>query len=619
MKKLIIAEKPSVARDIARVLGVKGRAQGYLEGDDYVVTWALGHLVSLAEPDELDPRYKRWNMADLPIMPEEIPLKVLPRTRAQFSVVKKLMNDKEIASLICATDAAREGELIFRYIYQMARCKKPVERLWISSMTDQAIRQGFSALRPASEYDALYESAKMRSLADWLVGMNASRAFTLRYGALLPMGRVQTPTLALLVERDLEISRFVSKDYWEIRADFGDYAGVWQNPETNDGKCPDKDLAETVRRDTQGKTGRVEESVREKKHTPPPQLYDLTALQRAANARFGFSADKTLKTLQELYEKYKLVTYPRTDSRYLPDDMQKKLLSALDNLPEPYKPLVSAPEFNRRFFSKRVYDAKKVSDHHAILPTEKRADLSALSPDLFKIYDMVTRSAIAVHYPDYEYESAKITTRVNGHAFKSAGTTPISPGWRALYPKDGEKADEEQLPMVNVGDARTAEKVAVKKLKTKPPSPHTDATLLSAMENAGRSLADDELRERMKSSGLGTPATRAATIERLLHVGLAKRKGKALVSTEKGQKLISVAPAQISSAATTGKWEKALYEMANQPDAALRAQKSTRFHQGIMRFSAFLVDAAKNAPANVKFDPDPQKKRPAKSTGGKKA
>ena len=613
-KKLIVAEKPSVARDIARVLGVKGKGEGYLSGDDYIVTWAIGHLVSLSEPGETNPAWLKWSMAQLPMLPESIPLKVLPKTKAQFAVIQKLMRDKEVASVICATDSAREGELIFRYIYRMAGCTKPVERLWISSMTDAAIRQGFAELKPASAYDALYESARCRSEADWLVGMNASRAFSLRYDALLSVGRVQTPTLNLIVKRDMEIEHFVPKDYWEIRANFGDYEGLWLNPETKQTRCDNEAQARSIRESVAGKPAAVVESVREQKKTPPPQLYDLTSLQREANRKLGFSADKTLKVAQALYETHKLVTYPRTDSRYLPDDMKPKVAATLKKLPAPYADFVCAPEMNLNMHWKRFYDNTKISDHHAIVPTEKVADLSRLSTDERNLYDMIARRLIAAHYPFYEYESARVVTRVGEHVFKSTGAIPLREGWRALYRDDKPEKGEDReppLPRLEVGDARRVERAAVKACKTKPPAPHTDASILNLMENAGRDIEDEALREQMKSSGLGTPATRAAVIERLIQVGYARRRGKTVVSTEKGRQLIAVVPEQIASAVTTGKWEKFLSDMAGQQDEAERERKSQRFMSGIRKFSVFLVEAAKNGPADVHFEREAPRKRSA--------
>ena len=612
MKKLIVAEKPSVAKDIARVLGVKTRAEGYLYGEEYVITWALGHLVSLCEPGEVNARWQKWNMADLPMLPETIPLKVLPATRQQYEIVKKLMNSKKIDSIVCATDSAREGELIFRYIYQLAGCDKRVERLWISSMTDAAIRQGFAQLKSASAYDALYESARCRSVADWLVGMNASRAFSLKYNAHLSIGRVQTPTLNLIVKRDLEIENFVPQDYWEVKASFGDYDGLWINPETKETRAGTKEQAEHVKAETQKREATVEESEAEIKRVPPPQLFDLTTLQREANRKYGYSADKTLKLAQALYERHKLLTYPRTDSRYLPDDMAAKVQKTLRTLPEPYAAFVSAPEMNMGMHAKRFYDNSKISDHHAIVPTEKAPNLAALAPDERNVYDMVVRRLIAAHYPAYEYEAAKIITRVGAHRFKSTGSAPIREGWKALYRGEKPEKGETLLPRLETGATRRVEKVNIKANKTKPPQAHTDASILKMMENAGRDVEDEALREQMKDSGLGTPATRAAIIERLIQVGYARRAGKSLVSTEKGRKLIAVVPEQISSAVTTGKWEKALSAMAGFSDPELRSAKSARFLDGINKFSVFLVEAARSASPAVRFENEfPQKKKRA--------
>ena len=623
-KKLIVAEKPSVARDIARVLGVKARGEGCLVGEQYVVTWAIGHLVSLCEPGETDPRWAKWSMAELPMLPERIPLKVLPGTKDQFAVVKGLMLDGGIDSLICATDSAREGELIFRYIYQKAGCKKPVERLWISSMTDAAIRQGFAELKPAAYYDSLYESARCRSEADWLVGMNASRAFSLAYNAHLSVGRVQTPTLNLIVQRDLEIQNFVPKDYWEVHANFGDYEGVWVNPKSRKTQTDDEAQANAVRDAVAGQAAVVEESKVERKKIAPPQLYDLTSLQREANRKLGYSADRTLKLAQSLYETHKLITYPRTDSRYLPDDMKPKIAATLKKLPAAYQPFVQSEDLHWGLKSKRFYDNSKISDHHAIVPTDKTADSSKLTRDEAMLFDMIARRLIAVHYPYYEYDAARVVTKVGEHKFKSTGAMPVVEGWKALYRGDKGEDKEPPLPQLSAGDMRKVEEATVKKCQTKPPAPHTDASLLNLMENAGRDIEDETLREQMKSSGLGTPATRAATIERLIDVGYAARRGKTIVSTEKGRQLIAVVPQQIASAVTTGKWEKFLSDMAAQKDEAARDQKSARFMDGIRRFSVFLVDAAKNGPAVQFAKEEPAKKRTAKRTttrrtGAKKA
>jgi len=600
---LIVAEKPSVARDIARVLGASTRGEGSLSNEKYVVTWAIGHLVSLKEPEELDERYKRWRMADLPILPEKMELKVLPKTRSQFSIVKRLMNSKEIASLICATDSGREGELIFRYIYQMAGCQKPFERLWISSMTDEAIRAGFDSLKPGAAYDALYESARCRSEADWLVGMNASRAFTLRYDALLSIGRVQTPTLQMLVKRRKEIDAFQSEPFYTVQADFGDYQGTWIDPaNNNDKKILKEEKAQQIAAKVKGQAARVKSAQSEEKRELAPQLYDLTTLQREASSMLGFTADKTLKTAQALYEKHKLITYPRTDSRYLSHDMGASVKKALQSLREPYAEL-AAPVLSQPIPQpKRIFDDTKLTDHHAIIPTGRRMDLSALSQDESKLFDLVARRLIAAFYPPYVYNATKVITESVGESFLSNGKVVLQEGFKKVYqdlqPKRKTKvdADETALPPLREGDERLVKKTAVKKDQTKPPKEHTDASLLSEMEHAGRRIEDEALREQMKGCSLGTPATRAAIIERLITVGYAKRKGRQIMATEKGVRLIEAVPPEIASPETTGKWEQALEKIA-QGDG-----DSTRFMEGIRRLSAFLTSYAQDKAPDVAFE-----------------
>ena len=618
MPTLIVAEKPSVARDIARVLGAKTAGDGCISGNGYVVTWALGHLVSLKEPDEIDDRYKKWNMADLPILPAKIPTKVLPKTRSQFSVVKKWMNDASIDSIVCATDSGREGELIFRYIYHQAGCRKPCQRLWISSMTDASIRAGFQNLRPSSEYDALYRSARCRSEADWLVGMNASRAYTLKYNALLPIGRVQTPTLNLIVQRDREIAEFEPKDYWEIRADFGDYTGTYLCPDGKETRVFDQQKANDIRAAVSGQTGVITEAKRERKRQLPPQLFDLTQLQREANKLYGFPADKTLSVTQKLYEQKKCVTYPRTDSRYLTNDMIPKVEKVLHALPEPYAAM-AAPAFAKPLTrSKRIYDESKVSDHHAIIPTGQFP--KNLAPDEQKIFDMIVKRLIAVHLADYEYDASRILTQVGNHTFRATGSVPVIMGWKAIYQTDKpDKPDDDNqtLPDVSAGDTRKVRRATIRAKKTQPPKPHDDASLLNLMEHAGRQIEDEALREQMKDSGLGTPATRAAIIDRLIAVGYVQRKGKQLISTEKGRKLISVVPQEITSAETTGKWERYLADLAKVHDPALGETKAQRFIDSISRFSTFLVDNARAASPAVQFERTPYK--PKRQSNPRKA
>ena len=629
---VIVAEKPSVARDIARVLGCKTNGDGCIIGEKYTVTWALGHLVTLCEPDEIDEKYKKWRMDLLPMLPDTLPTKIIPKTRKQFTVVKKLINDKNTERLICATDAGREGELIFHYIYTQAKCAKPVDRLWISSMTDEAIREGFANLKPAEEYLGLRKSAVCRSEADWLVGMNASRAFTLRYDALLSVGRVQTPTLNILVKRRKEIDSFVPVEYHTLTADFGDYSGQWYDEKAADEKTAQriatKERAEELASLVRGKPAIVREATSEEKKELPPQLYDLTSLQRDANRMLGFTADKTLKIAQSLYEKWKLLTYPRTDSRYLPMDMLPKLYQTLKLMAEPYRGLekgMERKEDGHLYVSKRIFDNAKVSDHHAILPTPRTAELDKLPPDERNLYDLVARRMIAAFYPAHVYDAMKVITVSEGETFRSTGRAVKVQGWKALYQedapakktrkkKDADEADTAPLPQLNPGDARTVKKTTVQQSATKPPAPHTDASLLAAMEHAGREIEDEALRESMKGAGLGTPATRAAIIERLITVGYAARRGRTINATDKGVQLIAVAPEEIASPEMTGKWELALDDIA-------RGKRDTeRFMEGIRRMTVFLVDYARqNAPA-VDFPEDMKRgKKGAKKAPAAKA
>ena len=620
---VVVAEKPSVGRDIARVIGCRTGGDGCLIGEQYTVTWAVGHLVSLAEPDEMDEKYRKWSFQTLPILPEEIPLKVLPKTRSQFSIVKKLINDSETDSLICATDAGREGELIFRYIYEKAGCKKPFQRLWISSMTDEAIREGFRDIRPGAEYDGLYASARCRSKADWLVGMNATRAFTLKYNALLSVGRVQTPTLAILVKRRKEIENFRPEGFCTVTADFGDYKGVYFHEKLDpDTHIKEKADAEKIAGEVKGKTGEVILAETVRKHELPPQLYDLTSLQRDANRLLGFTADKTLKIAQSLYETHKALTYPRTDSRYLPPDMIPRVVQTMKLLPESYQKYVpGALRDGKLPVSKRTIDQTKVTDHHAIIPTAKRANPEKFSEDEKQLYDMVARRMLAAFYPACDYDATKVITRVGEHDFRTTGKAIVNNGWhdvpplgnppRKKKPAKGEEEAEAVLPPLKEGDTRTVRNAAVKEDMTKPPAPHTDASLLTAMETAGKDLDDEELARQMKGSGIGTPATRAAIIERLLQVGYVQRRGKTLQATDKGVMLIDLMPKEIASPELTGRWELALHEITD------GKQDEDRFMEGIRRMSAFLVDYAKNNTAPVTFPEDPKRKGSRSGTGAK--
>ena len=595
MHTLVVAEKPSVARDIARVLGAKDRGENSLIGGGYVVTWALGHLVTLKEPQELDERYTRWRAEDLPILPEKMETKVIKKTRSQFLSVKKWMNDKETQDIICATDSGREGELIFRYIYEQAGCRKPVKRLWISSMTDEAIRAGFDSLRPSADYDALYASARCRADADWLIGMNATRAYTIRYNVLLSIGRVQTPTLSMLVKRRREIDAFVPKPFYTVRADFGDYQGVYIDKK-GERRLENEEAAQQIAQRVSGRSARVTQAAREHKSVWPPLLYDLTTLQREANAQLGFTAKKTLATAQKLYEQHKLLTYPRTDSRYLSHDMLGKVQTTLGSYDGALQPIGEhALSYGVRM-TKRVFDDAKLTDHHAIIPTGKRADRVNLTADERRLYEMVAKRLAAAFYPNYEYDALRVVTTCGEDDFLSTGKAVTQEGWKAVYGGDEGKRkkkaddDEQQLPALSVGDERLCKRARVTRDQTKPPKEYSDASILLDMEHAGRQIADEEIREQMKDCALGTPATRAAIIERLIDVGYVRRSGKNLVATEKGVHLIEAVPQEIASPETTGRWERALAEIARGSDG------EARFRQGIARLAAFLVENAAGAP-----------------------
>ncbi|MCL2386652.1 MAG: DNA topoisomerase III [Defluviitaleaceae bacterium] len=605
MKTLVIAEKPSVGRDIARVLKCTQKGDGFLQGEKYIISWAIGHLVTLQEPEDYAPSLKRWSFGDLPIMPESMGLKAIHRTKDQLTILKKLMNNHETTSIICATDSGREGELIFRYIYKWANCKKPVKRLWISSLTDSAISDGLAKMKDGSEYDNLYASARCRAEADWLVGMNATRAYTLSQNELLPMGRVQTPTLAMLVTRHNEIAAFNAKEYYEVKADFAletkeIYQGTWINKtnEENDERTYKKEQAEEIAKKVKGKTGKAESVETEEKRQLPPQLFDLTELQRECNRKLGFSAKKTLEVAQSLYEKHKLITYPRTDSRYLSEDIAPKLRKTIESVATPdYQPftdyLLSLPKLPT---SSRIINNAKVTDHHAIIPTGKKPSAS-LSPDEAAVYDRILRNFLAVFHPAHVYDVTTVITKVEDESFRSKGRVEKSAGWTAIYAHESPKSKsktkkdpaeiEEKLPAIKKDDPVSVQNVEVQHKKTQPPKPHTEATLLSAMEHAGRLVEDETLKEALKSSGLGTPATRAAIIEKLISSGYATRAKKNLLPTEKGIKLIEIVPPEMRQPETTGKWERALTRIA-QGDMDER-----KFMASIRRYVAYLVEQAK--------------------------
>jgi DNA topoisomerase-3 len=613
-KKLVLAEKPSVARDIAKVLKCSSRNDGYIEGVGYVITWAVGHLITLAEPDDYDEKYKKWRYNELPIIPSSIQLKPYNQTEKQLRIIERLINRKDIESIICATDSGREGELIFRYIYDYIGCNKPFSRLWISSMTDEAINEGFNKLKDGKEYDNLYYSAKCRSEADWLVGINATRAYTTSNNVLLSIGRVQTPTLALIVNRHNEINNFVPKDYIEINAIFDDeFRAIWFNEKPSDTKIFDKEKAEEISNKIMNKEGVVKEVNKKLKKMPPPLLYDLTELQRDGNKKYGYTAKKVLTLAQDLYEKRKLITYPRTDSRYLSNDMKKKVKSTMNkiNIP-PYnkavKPILEKGELK---FNKRIINNAKVTDHHAIIPTDVVPRIANLTKDELNIYNLVIKRFIAVFYDYYKYETTEIIFEIEDETFVASGKVIVDKGWKALY--TASKDDKEQImPKMKKGDRKTVVDVDKVSKKTTPPKPYTESSLLSAMENAGRFTEDETIKEQLKESGFGTPATRAGIIERLIQVEYIKRKGKTLIPTNKGSKLIEIIPNELKSPETTGKWEKGLTSI-NKGN-----MESERFMGSIKRFVQYLVLSASKSKGKVQFERKPipeDKKKKVKGLG----
>ncbi len=575
-KPHIIAEKPSAAQAFADALGGFSRRNGYLESDAYVLSWALGHLVEQQAPEDYDPRWKRWSLATLPILPAAFRTKVVAKTRGQFEVLASLA--RSAPELVNACDAGREGELIFRYICESAAAARPARRLWVSSLTREAIRKAFADLRPAADYDRLYQSALCRAQGDWLVGMNATRAFTVRWGELLSVGRVQTPTLAMLVRREREIDVFVPEDYWEVLADFAladrrHYPGKWLGPEN---RRASREEAEAVAARVQGQPGAVS-SVEEKNVTErPPQLYDLTSLQRDANRRYSLTAAATLKAAQALYE-HKLVTYPRTDSRYLTRDLVPTLpglLQAVAAGGEEYRTLAAGADPGRVHpGNRRVVDDAKVTDHHAILPTrEMPAGLSGANA---RVYGLIVRRFLAQFYPDARYLEVEVLTTAGPAAdrFRSRGRRTLEAGWRVVEPEPtrsrqapGEDAEEAgPLPPLQADEAVTATKAEAMERTTQPPRRYTEATLLSAMEFAGREMDDETLRDAMKGHGLGTPATRAAIIERLKQVGYVGLEKKSIVPTAKGRQLVALAETAgaqaLLSPELTGEWERRIADI----------------------------------------------------------
>ena len=597
MKKLVIAEKPSVGREIARNLGCFDRSQGYIEGQDWIVTWALGHLVELAPPQHYSAAWKRWSIRDLPMLPETLEESVIDESKEQFDIISSLLSRSDVESVVIATDAGREGELVARWILKLNDYKGKMERLWISSQTEKAIKEGFSSLHPSSEYDNLYAAAECRADADWYVGMNVTRALTCHHDAKLSAGRVQTPTLALMTKREDEIEAFLGSYYYSARGDFGLFAASYY-PEENSIRFTDDKKAEELKekKDRSGKVKRIESL---EKRDSVPLLYDLTELQRDANTALGFSAKETLDTLQRLYEVHKIVTYPRTDSRYITPDIVPTLKDRVKALQGTAFSRVVDEYLEHGFVTDnpRFVDESKVSDHHAIIPTEEKVRLDKLSYDEKRLWELIALRFLETIGEDYVYSTTTADIDVDGDIFRTRLTLPLKKGYRSVAESSGLKStvavvdegdDSFALRRLKEGDEVTLLSVRVRKSSTTPPERYTDATLLSAMEHAGRFVEDEELKSNL-TSGLGTPATRADIIEKLVQNRYVERQGKYFVPTPKGREVVRLAPDVLKSPELTGKWEgrlEAISKGKEDPDVFIR---------DIKKMASSLVEEVKNS------------------------
>lgn len=572
-KQLVLAEKPSVARDIARVLKCDKKGNGYLEGKDYIVTWALGHLVTLADPESYDVKYKSWNLEDLPMLPEHLKLTVIKQSGKQFNAVKSQLTRGDVNGVIIATDAGREGELVARWIIAKTKVSKPIKRLWISSVTDKAIKDGFANLKPGKAYENLYASAVARSEADWYIGLNASRALTTKFNAQLNCGRVQTPVVAIIAKREEEIKHFKAQTYYGIEAQTIDKLKLtWQDAKGNS-RSFDKDKIDVIVKKLGNTNATVTEIEKKPKKTFSPGLYDLTELQRDANKIFGYSAKDTLNIMQKLYEQHKVLTYPRTDSRYISTDIVETLPERLKACGIGEYRLLTNKILKRPIkASKTFVDDSKVSDHHAIIPTEGYVNISAFNDKERKIYDLVVKRFLAVLFPAFEYEQLTLRAKISDEHFVASGKTILYSGWKEVYENRFEDDDtvedlkEQILPRIEKGNTLKVTLIAQTSGQTKPPARFNEATLLTAMENPSKFMEtqNKNLAETLKSTGgLGTVATRADIIEKLFNSFLMEKKGKDIYLTSKGKQLLDLVPEELKSPTLTAKWEQKLEAIAN--------------------------------------------------------
>ncbi len=560
MKKLVLAEKPSVGRDLALALGCTQSNKGYLEGKEYIVTWALGHLVTLAEPHDYNKDWKIWDMKYLPMIPDEVKLKVIAKTSPQFRIVKELMKRGDIEELIIATDAGREGELVARWIILKAGWRGNITRLWISSQTDKAIREGFRNLKAGKLYLPLYHAAQARAEADWLVGLNVTRALVCKFHSQLSAGRVQTPTLNIIIQREKEIASFVPKPFWRLEADLDGLKLEWQG-DKGTARFYNKDEAEAMVKRLTGKPAIVESVTKKKKQENPPLAYDLTELQREANKQFGYSAKQTLSLVQSLYERHKICSYPRTDSRHITEDMVSTLSERLAAVNVHPWNMAVAPLLKEELKpGKNFVDDSKVSDHHAIIPTEKKVNPSALSQDEKKVFDLIVKRFLEILYPPYEYNEVSLKVKINGEEFTTKENLPLVMGWKLVSSSATHSRPHLVFKMEKLksGEYVTVTSLNLLEGRTTPPARYTEASLLSAMESPGKFIDNEEMREFVKDGGLGTPATRAEIIERLVSAYYIERKAKTLYPTEKGMQLVDLVPETMKSPELTAKWERRL-------------------------------------------------------------
>ena len=611
MKSLVIAEKPSVARDIARVLGANQKNGGILEGKNYVVTWALGHLVTLADPEEYDRKYEKWEMATLPMLPKEMKLVVIRQTGRQFSVVKTQLFRKDIGEIIIATDAGREGELVARWILEKAGCHKPIKRLWISSVTDKAIKEGFANLKDGHDYDNLYRAAVARAEADWLVGMNGTRALTCKYNAQLSCGRVQTPTLAMIAKREEEIRKFVPKEYYGISLETQDVKWTWRDEKTKSFRTFSRERAEQIKGRLENTALEITSVEKKAKKTIAPGLYDLTTLQREANLKYGFSAKETLNIMQRLYENHKVLTYPRTDSRYIGKDIVPTIKERLKACGiGPYRKLVGALMNKPVQVNGSFVDDKRVSDHHAIIPTEQFVQLDHMTNEERKIYDMVVRRFLAVLYPASQYEQVTMEAKAAGETFAASGKVIKSLGWKEVYEggadddledeaEDEKKLKDQRLPEMKTGTRLKILKTSLNTGKTKPSARFTEATLLAAMENPVKFMETRD-KEAVKTlgetGGLGTVATRADIIEKLFHSFMMEKKGNEIHITSKAKQLLELVPEDLKKPELTADWEMKLSQIAKG-----RIRQGDFLHQ-IRDYTCEIVDEIKTGEGTFRHD-----------------